>query len=385
MREIYLDNSSTTKPSESVISVMLKTMTEDYGNPSSMHRKGLDAERYVRNAREDIAKVLKASPAELVFTSGGTESNNMAIFGAAMAGRRRGRRILVSAMEHPAVSEPVRILEQEGFTVQRIGVDRNGCLDLDELAAQLEEDVILVSTMFVNNEIGAVVPVKEVAELVHRRAPHALYHVDAIQAFGKYRIFPGQLGIDLMSVSGHKFHGPKGTGFLYIRNGARIVPWIYGGGQQAGMRSGTENVPGIAGLGTAVVEAYRDFDKKNGHLYLLRQCLEEGLLKMEGVVLHGPRGREGAPHIVNASFTGVGSEVLLHALEDRGIYVSAGSACSTHKRNASPTMAAIGAPEEESSSAVRFSFCDTNTEEEVDIVLQTLQELLPLLRRYRRA
>ena len=385
MREIYLDNSSTTKPSESVISVMLKTMTEDYGNPSSMHRKGLEAERYVRSAREDIAKVLKASPAELVFTSGGTESNNMAIFGAAMAGRRRGRRILVSSMEHPAVSEPARILEQEGFTVQRIGVDRSGRLDPDELAAQLAEDVILVSTMFVNNEIGAVVPVKEVAELVHKRAPHALYQVDAIQAFGKYRSFPGQLGIDLMSASGHKFHGPKGTGFLYIRNGARIVPWIYGGGQQAGMRSGTENVPGIAGLGTAVVEAYRDFDKKNEHLYVLREHLEEGLLKMEGVVPHGPRGREGAPHIVNASFTGVGSEVLLHALEDRGIYVSAGSACSTHKRNASPTMAAIGAPEEESSSAVRFSFCDTNTEEEVDIVLQTLQELLPLLRRYRRA
>lgn len=383
MREIYFDNSSTTRPLPAVVDIVVKTMTEDYGNPSSMHKKGVDAEGYIRNARAVIAGTLKAAESEIVFTSGGTEANNMALLGAALAGRRRGSRILTTAMEHPAVQEPLRFLEKEGFTVERIPVDGEGLLDLAALSERLAEDVILVSTMFVNNEIGAVVPVKEVAELVHRKAPHALYHVDAIQAYGKYRIYPRQLGIDLLSVSGHKLHGPKGTGFLYIRGQARILPLLYGGGQQGGMRSGTENVPGIAGLGVAAAEAYRDLDEKTAHIRALRERLTAGLAALPDVVVHGMPGDQGAPHIVNASFVGIGSEVLLHALEERGIYISAGSACSTHKRHASPTMEAIRASKEEASSSVRFSFCEANTEDEVDAVLAALGELLPVLRRYR--
>jgi cysteine desulfurase len=357
-------------------------MTEDYGNPSSLHRKGMEAESYIKSARAIIAATLKAKEQEICFTSGGTEANNWAVFGAAYAGRRIGRTILTTAMEHPAVSEPVHFLENFGFTVKTIPVDESGRLDLEALSGMLNEDVILVSTMYVNNEIGAVVPVEKVARLVHEKTK-ALYHVDAIQAYGKYRICPKQQGIDLLSVSGHKLHGPKGTGFLYISEKANLSPLIFGGGQQMGRRSGTENVPGVAGLGVAAKEAYTDFDKKTEHLYGLKERLVRGLSEIEDVVIHGMPGREGAPHIVNASFLGVGSEVLLHTLEDHEIYVSAGSACSTHKRAGSPTMTATRAPKEEMSSAVRFSFTDTNTAEEVDRTLQVLHEVLPKLRRYR--
>ncbi len=382
MREIYFDNSSTTRPSEAVLETVIRTMTEDYGNPSSLHSKGVDAERCLREARKKIAATLKAGEKEIIFTSGGTESNNMAILGAALAGRRRGRRILCTSMEHPAVSEVCKFLQKEGFETEQIPVDSRGRLDLAALEEMLSGDVIAVSTMYVNNEIGAVVPVQEAAELIHAKAPGAIYHVDAIQAYGKYRIYPKQLGIDLLSASGHKLHGPKGSGFLYVSKDVRIVPILYGGGQQDGMRSGTENVPGACGLGVAAEEAYRNFDEKISHLYRLKEALEEGLARLEDVVLHSPSGREGAPHIVNASFLGVGSEVLLHALEDRGIFISAGSACSTHKRSASPTLTAIAAPKDEVTSSVRFSFCESNTLDEVTTTLAALEELLPALRRY---
>lgn len=382
MSEIYFDNSSTTQPSEAVRRIVMKTMTEDYGNPSSLHRKGVEAEQYLKEARSVIARILRVSEEEIYFTSGGTESNNWALIGSAMARRRQGGRILTTAMEHPAVSEPLRVLRDFGFSVETIPVSRAGALDMEALRPMLDRDVILVSTMYVNNEIGAVVPVNEVASLVHSSSPAALYHVDAIQAFGKFQIQPRRSGIDLLSVSGHKLHGPKGTGFLYIRKGARVLPLIYGGGQQGGMRSGTENVPGIAGLGVACREAYTDFDEKRSHLTALRDHLEEGLRALPDVVIHGADAPERAPHIVNASFPGVGSEVLLHTLEDHGIYVSAGSACSTHKRHASPTMTAIGAPKEETSSSIRFSFAETNTMEEVDTALRVLADVLPMLRRY---
>lgn len=362
---------------------MMKTMTEDYGNPSSLHKKGVDAERYLREAREAVAGTMKVSPKEIYFTSGGTEANNLAIIGTALANRRKGGRILATAMEHPAVAEPMAFLKTLGFETEQIPVDGDGTLDLSALEQMLDTDVILVSTMYVNNEIGAVVPVRDVSEIVRRKAPHALYHVDAIQAYGKYRIFPRELGIDMLSVSGHKLHGPKGTGFLYLRSGARILPILYGGGQQGGLRSGTENVPGYAGLGVAAREAYEDFDAKIDHMYELKERMETGLAEIDGIVIHGKGGRAGAPHIVNASILGVGSEVLLHTLEDHGIYVSAGSACSTHKRLASPTMTAIRAPKAEAASSIRFSFCETNTDEEVDRCLAVLRESVPRLRRYR--
>lgn len=384
MREIYFDNAATTVVSPAAAKAVLSGMTKEYGNPSSLHQKGVEAEALLKEAARTIAGTLKVSPNEIYFTSGGTEANNWALFGAARANARNGRKILTTAMEHPAVSEVLKSLSTEGFSVVPISVDAQGRLDLETFLRELTPDVVLVSMMVVNNEIGAVTPVREIGKLLKSRCPQALYHADAIQAYGKFPIFPKEVGIDLLTVSGHKIHGPKGTGFLYKSERAKIKPLLYGGGQQGGLRSGTENVPGIAGLGVAAGEAYRDLAERTEKMFSLRERLVEGLSALPEVILHGMPGREGAPHIVNASFLGIGSEVLQHALEERGIYVSAGSACSSHKRAGSPTLTAIGASREELSSAVRFSFSALNEAEEVDEALRVLQELLPLLRRYRR-
>ncbi len=382
-QEIYFDNSATTKPLEEVVRIVNETLTENWGNPSAMHTRGVEAEKYLKESAKTIAGILKVTEQEIYFTSGGTESNNWALLGAAYAARRAGKKILTSQMEHPAVREPLHFLKNFGFEIQEIPVDHEGRLDLEFLKENLDEEVILVSTMYVNNEVGAVVPVEEVAKLIHEKAPKALYHVDAIQAFGKYRIYPKRMGIDLMSVSGHKFHGPKGSGFLYIDKTKRVQPLIMGGGQMSNMRSGTENVPAIAGIGVAAKAAYTDLDQKVEHLYTLKEHLVEGLEKIDDVTIHGMPLREGAPQIVNVAFHGVGAEVLLHTLEDYGIYISAGSACSTHKRSGSPTLTAMQIPAKEMASSVRFSFCETNTIEEIDRTLEVLNDVLPKLRRYR--
>lgn len=382
--EIYFDNSATTKCYDCVREIVVKTLTEDFGNPSSMHQKGVEGEKYLKEAAAIIAKVLKVNEKEIYFTSGGTESNNWSLIGGAMANKRAGNHIITTAIEHPAVSEPVRFLEEQGFRVTRLGVDADGIISLDELEAALTEDTIIVSTMYVNNEMGAVQPVEEIAKLVHSKCPKALYHVDAIQAFGKYEIYPKRMGIDLMSASGHKVHGPKGVGLLYMNEKAKVSPIILGGGQQRGMRSGTDNVSSIAGFGQAVKEIYKNRSEKNGYLYDLKKYMIQRLSELEDVVIHGNReDTKSAPHIINVSFVGVGSEVMLHTLEDRGIYVSAGSACSTHKRSKSPSLTAIGATNEQIDSSVRFSFTEENTKEEVDMVIDVLKQVLPMLRRYR--
>ena len=382
--EAYLDNSATTRCYKEVADLVYKMMLEDYGNPSSMHQKGVEAEKYVKEAKERIARTLKVNEKEILFTSGGTESNNLALIGGAMANRRAGNRIITTAIEHPAVSAPMQFLKEQGFDLVVLPVDGQGVVRMDALKEALTPDTILVSTMYVNNEIGAVEPVEEIGKLVHENCPKALYHVDAIQAFGKYRIFPKKAGIDLLSVSGHKIHGPKGVGFLYINEKARIIPQILGGGQQNGMRSGTDNVPGIAGLGLAAKMSYENFEEKIVHMYELKQQLAEGLENIDGVIVNGMPVMEGAPHIVSASFLGVRSEVLLHTLEDRGIYVSAGSACSTHKRAGSPTLTALGMKKAQMETTVRFSFEEENTKEQIDYCLQVLQEVLPMLKRFTR-
>lgn len=381
--EAYFDNSATTKCYDEVKDIVMKTMMEDYGNPSAMHQKGVEAEQYIKEATERIAKTLKASEKEIYFTSGGTESNNWALMGAAMANRRVGNRIITTVVEHPAVSEPVRFLEEQGFDVVRLSVDRQGVISMEELERALTPETIVVSTMFVNNEIGAVEPVEAIGKLVHEKCPKALYHVDAIQAYGKYEIYPKKMNIDLMSVSGHKIHGPKGVGFLYISEKVRINPLILGGGQQKGMRSGTDNVPGIAGLGVAAQKVYGRLEANREHLYELKRYFTEQLQSLDEVIIHGMQVDEGAPQIINAAFLGVGSEVLLHTLEDRGIYISAGSACSTHKRAKSPTLTAIHAPKETLDCSVRFSFAEDNTKEQIDYTMAVLREVLPVLRRYR--
>jgi cysteine desulfurase len=382
--EVYFDNSATTRCYDSVKDIVVKAMTEDFGNPSAMHLKGVEAEKYIKSSAESLARLLKVQEKEILFTSGGTESDNLALIGATFANKRSGNHIITTSVEHPAVSQPALFLQEQGFEVTYLPVDSRGVVKMDALKAVLREDTILVSVMYVNNEVGAVMPVEEIAALVHEKSPKALFHVDAIQAFGKYRIYPKKMGIDLLSVSGHKIHGPKGVGFLYINEKAKIQPQILGGGQQGGMRSGTDNVPGIAGLGTAAVEIYKNLEENVENMYRLKEHIAQGLEKIGDIRINGMDLREGAPQILSISVMGVRSEVLLHSLEERGIYVSAGSACSSHKRKPSATLAAMGMSKDQIESTVRLSFCEENTIEEADYFLQVMGELVPMLRRYSR-
>ena len=380
--EVYLDHSATTRCCREAADLMVRIMTEDYGNPSSMHRKGMEAENYLREAASELAGILKVQEKEIYFTSGGTESNNWALVGTAMANRRRGNRILVSAVEHAAVSAPARWLADQGFDVVVLPVDRFGVVKMEALEEALTPETILVSVMHVNNEIGSVEPVEEIGNLIRKKAPEAYFHVDAIQAFGKYRIYPRRMRIDMLSASGHKIHGPKGIGLFYVNEKVKIHPLILGGGQQNGMRSGTDNVPGAAGMALAAKMAYEHLEEKTARMRAMRDRLADGISRIEQVVFHGMPSGQGAPHILNASFLGIRSEVLLHALEDKGIYVSAGSACSSHKRAGSAVLTAIGCSREEMESAVRFSLGEETREEEIDYTLDVLKALVPVLRRY---
>ena len=378
--EAYFDNAATTRVSDGVRDTVLQLMQVDYGNPSSLHMKGVEAGRYIKTAAEDIAKVLKCQPKELIFTSGGTESNNLALIGAAQAHKRQGNKIITSRIEHASVLSAMDFLREQGFEIVSIKTDEKGIVDMDELASEVDDDTILVSIMYVNNEIGSVQPIEEIARIIKEKNPETIFHVDAIQAFGKYVIYPKRMGIDMLSVSGHKLHGPKGSGFLYVSEHTRIKPIIYGGGQQKGMRSGTENVPAIAGLDVAVREAYEDLDEKVAHLYELKNHLIAGLTAYTDVYSNSGD----APHIASITFRGVRSEVMLHALEERQIYVSAGSACSSNKPHISNVLTSIGLPSDRLESTVRFSFADENTIEQIDYAVAVVGEILPMLRKYTR-
>ena len=384
--EAYLDNSATTRCLDSVIEIVEKTMKEDFGNPSSKHQKGFDAENYVRTARTEIAKTLKVQEKEIFFTSGGTESNNWALIGSALANKRAGNHLITTAVEHAAVLQPMAFLEEMGFRITYLPVDKKGVADLRALEDAICDDTILVSMMYVNNELGTEEPVKEASRIIKEKNPKILFHVDAIQAYGKYKIQPKKLGIDLLSVSGHKIHGPKGSGFLYINEKTKIQPIILGGGQQKGMRSGTDNVPGIAGLGVAAKEAYQDFDEKIAHLKALKQQFMNGLQDIPNVFIQGQSSENGgAPHIVSVSFQDVRSEVLLHALEEKQIYISSGSACSSNKKlPVSTVLKEIHVPKELLESTVRFSFSTQTTEEEIDYCISELHRIVPMLRKYTR-
>ena len=382
--EAYFDNSATTRCSDAAVALMQQVLLEDYGNPSSLHMKGVVAEKYIKTATEQIAQILKVAEKEIIFTSGGTESNNLALIGVALANQRTGKHIITTSIEHASVYNPLIFLEEQGFEVTYLPVDAQGMISLEALAEAVREDTILVSLMHVNNEIGTLEPIEEAAKLIHEKNPKTLIHVDAIQSFGKLRIYPKRMGIDLLSVSGHKIHGPKGIGFLYVKDKTKIKPIIYGGGQQKNMRSGTENVAGIAGLGAAAEELYQDFDEKIERLYELREYLVAGMQELEGTTVNGADGRDAAPHIVSVSFAGIRAEVLLHALEERGIYVSTGSACSSNHPAISGTLKAIGVKPELLDSTVRFSLSVESTRDEADYVLEQLAELLPMLRRFRR-
>lgn len=383
--EVYLDNSATTMCYPEVGELVYNVMCRDYGNPSSMHRKGVQAEHYVRKSGETIARLLKVNAKEIFFTSGGTESDNLALIGCARANRRSGNHLITSSVEHPAILNTMRYLEEEeGFRVTYLPVDEYGMIRLDALKEALCPETILVSVMYVNNEVGTVQPVQEAARIVKQYKPSVLVHTDAVQGFGKYRIWPKRMGIDLLTASGHKIHGPKGVGFLYVDSRIKIRPIMFGGGQQKDLRSGTENVPGIAGLGLASEMIYRDLDRKTETMRQLKAHFLDGLSKIEHTKVHGFTDENSAPHIVSAGFAGVRSEVLLHALEDKGICVSSGSACASNHPAVSGVLKGIGASREYLDSTLRFSMSEFTTKEEIDYTLETLYNCIPMLRRYTR-
>ena len=384
--EAYLDNAATTRVFPEVREMMVHVMEEDFGNPSSKHTKGITAENYIKEAKETICTQLKCKPKEIIFTSGGTESNNMAFIGTAIANRRAGKHVITTRIEHASVHEPMDYLEEMGYDVTYLPVDSTGRVSVEELENAIREDTFLISIMYVNNEVGSVQPIEQIGQMLKKKHSQILFHVDAIQAFGKYKIVPKKLGVDMMSVSGHKIHGPKGSGFLYVNEKVKIRPILFGGGQQDGMRSGTENVPAIAGLGVAVKEIYTGHLEKRAKLYELKKRLIAGLQDVDGVTINALIDpiEETAPHIVSVSFANTRSEVMLHALAQKGVFVSSGSACSSNHPELSGTLQAIGVKSELLDSTLRFSLSVMTTSEEIDYAIEVVKEALPVLRKFTR-
>ena len=388
--ECYLDNSATTKVHPEVAALVTQIMLEDYGNPSSVHMKGVEAEKYVNEATALIAKALKVKEKEIFYTSGGTESDNLALIGAARANARSGKHIITTKIEHPAILNTVKYLESEGFEIDYLSVDKFGVVSIDELENKLRDDTILVSVMHTNNEVGAVQPIARIGEIIKRKNPATLFHVDAVQGFGKALIYPSKQHIDMLSISGHKIHGPKGIGILYINEKVKIKPISYGGGQQNGMRSGTLNVPGIAGIGKAVSLVTKDLSGECDKLYKLKSFFVQEVSKIDRVTINGCECDEAgrysvektAPHIINISVHGLRSEVMLHALEEKSIYVSAGSACASHSKKESSTLKSMGADAETMDGALRISMSMFTTMEELEYTLETLKELIPFYSRF---
>lgn len=383
--EAYLDNSATTRVFDEVAALVTKIMTEEYGNPSSVHHMGLVASDRVRDAREIIAATLKCDPQEILFTSGGTESDNTAIIGVARANKWRGKHIITTAIEHPAVYETCGYLEKEGFEVTYLPVNEEGVVSLEDLKNALRPDTILVSMMFVNNEIGSVQPIEEAGAIIKAFNPDIYFHVDAVQAYGKLLIRPKKMNIDLLAVSSHKIHGPKGIGFLYIKKGTKIVAINYGGGQQKGMRSGTENVPGIAGMALAAQMCDEHLKEDKEKLYELKEYLVKSLNeRVSDIKINGPAVREGAPHIVSVSIRGLAAETVLNMLSSKGVYVSAGSACASNNPHISGTLKSIGLEKDLLESTIRISMSFMTTREEIDLLLDTLCSQVEAMRKFYR-
>ena len=379
MEEIYLDNSATTRVCEKSAEKVLELMTQCYGNPSSLHKKGLEAQREVAHARQAVAVSLSAQPREIIFTSGGTEANNLAVLGGAAAGRRRGKRIVTTAIEHPSVLEPMRQLEKEGFEVVFLTPDADGRVPEEAVLKAVTGDTILISVMAVNNELGSIQPIEVLKKAVKRAGAPALVHVDGVQAYGKLPLRPEKLGIDLLTVSGHKIHGPKGVGALYVSKNARILPRTFGGGQERELRPGTEAAPLIAGLGAAV-EELPDWRQAYSRMEKLRDYTLQKLSGLEGVEVNSPV--EGFPYLLNFSALGIRSETMLHFLAQRGIYVSSGSACAKGKQ--SHVLKAAGLPDSRISSAIRVSLSRESIERDAGAPAEGVREGLACLARARR-
>ena len=388
MQKVYLDNAATTKVRDEVVEAMLPYFTEYFGNPSSLHLFAREAGKGLDTARAQVAKALNAKPEEIIFTGGGSESDNMVLRGIPEAYKKKGKHVITSAVEHHAVLHTLEAMEKEGrVEVTYLPVDEYGMVTAEQVEKAIRPDTVLVSIMFANNEVGTIMPIEQIGETCKKYG--VLFHTDAVQAVGHVPVDVEKMHIDLLSLSGHKFHGPKGVGLLYVGERVKIQPIVFGGGQQQNLRSGTENVPGIAGLAKAAEMLYSHFDEDHARLCACKRRFIEGVERLDQVKVNGllpdaPYGEGTAAHIVSVSFAGVRSEVLLHALEDKGIYVSAGSACSAHKPQPSATLKAIGIDKSLLDSTIRFSFSVFTTEEEIDVCLQALYNIVPMLRRYSR-
>lgn len=375
---IYLDNAATTKPSQTALEAVIAT-AESFGNPSSLHKIGLNAEKIVKSSAKTLSGVIGAKPENIIFTSGGTESNNTAMFGAVKHTRKK--KLITTAVEHPSVAEPMKALEGKGYELDIIPVDEDGIICLDALADALSEDTALVSVMHVNNETGSVQPVEKIKELIEQKARGAMYHIDAVQSFSKLPLNVTRLGADFMSLSAHKINAFKGCGALYVKNKSSIEPHICGGGQQWNLRSGTENVPGIAAFGAAAKEHLQDeYDKIAG----LRKRLKDGILDNIPDTVYNGSATSFSPYILNVSFLGIKAEILLHSLESEGIFVSTGSACSSNKPMPSRVLTAMGKSSAEIGGAVRFSFDSGISCEDIDFVLEVLAKQVAEIRKYMR-
>lgn len=382
---IYFDNAATTRAADEVAERVRYMLLENFGNPSAQSMMGVRAENELNDARKIMAKSINALPEEIYFTSGGTEDDNWAIFGTAEGYKRSGKHIITTSIEHPAVAEPMERLRQKGWDITVLDVDKNGYIDLDALRDSIREDTVLVSTILINNEVGTIQDASAVGKLIKEKNPNTLFHVDAVQAFGKYPIDVRKMGIDMLSMSGHKIHGPKGVGFFYMKKGLKVRPIIYGGGQERGQRSATENTPGIVGLAKAVELAMENMDASHEKVMEVKRTLAEGILRdIPKTHINGPSIEEASPYVLNVSFNGLRSEVLLHSLEESEIYVSAGSACSSKKKGGSHVLRSLGLSEERIEGAVRFSFCRYNTVDEALFCLEVLKEKTAFLRKYMR-
>lgn len=384
MSDIYFDNAATTKTLLEAAQKAFYMMTEEYANPSSMHNRGFKAEKEIKQSSKIISNIINSLADEIYYTSGGTESNNIAILGTAQGYNRSGKHIITTKIEHPAVIQPFKFLESQNFQVTYLDVNSKGIIDIEQLKKYIRPDTILVSIMYVNNEIGSIQDIELIGKTIKQLNNNILFHVDAVQAYGKYNISVTKSNIDLLSISGHKLHAPKGIGVLYIKNNLKTKPLFFGGGQQKNMRPGTENVPGISALGIASQQAYKNLKSNYEYVKDLKTRLSKGILdNIENTNLNG--GLDTSPYILNITFEGIRAEILLHSLEEYGISVSAGSACSSHKIQNSETLKAIGITKQNIEGAIRFSFSVYNTIEEVDYCINVIKKLVPALRNFKRS
>lgn len=382
---IYFDNSATTRILDSSADIMRDIMLNQYANPASMSRKGLEVEKIIRNSSKTIVNIINANEDEIYFTSGGSEGDNWAIFGTAEGYVRSGKHIITTETEHPAVLEPLKILEQRGYEISFVPVDNMGYVDVDKLKDMIRDDTILVTIIFANNETGTVQDIEKIGKVIKEKNPETIFHTDAVQAFGKCTINVKKMNIDILTVSGHKFHAPKGTGFNYIKKGLKVKPLIYGGGHQRGQRAGTENAAGAAAIANSATDSYKNIDEHTEYVRQIKKALWEGISSnIPEVYINGDTVENSNPYVLNVAFKDIRSEVLLHALEEKDIYVSAGSACDSKKKALSHVLLAMNIEPDLIEGSIRFSFSRFNTVLEAEKCVEELTKIVPMLRRIQR-